>query len=112
MSKAYTKPLRKQAWRLFNNTSVGFDVWSEIIPRETIANGDISKWKYVIRYVKRPRPIILESLAGTDLSIDGVTAETSCELNPILHMDILLKAVELAAASRGLRTNQQTRQEQ
>lgn len=97
MSKAYTRPLKKQAWRLFQNQSVGFDVMSEIIPRETLSSGE--SWKYRVRYVKRPRPIILEDLPD-GLSIDGISEESSCELNPIIHMDILAKAVELAYISR------------
>lgn len=32
MSKAYAQPLKKQAWRLFSNSSTGFDIKSEIIP--------------------------------------------------------------------------------
>ena len=75
MSKAYSKPLKKQAWRLFVNTETGFDIYSELIPRDS-------------------------------------STETTCELHPILHMDILMKAVELAAVSRGMRPAQQTRQEQ
>lgn len=108
MSKAYTKPLKKQAWRLYINTATGFDMMSEIIPRDTLGGNE--SWKYVIRYIKRPRPIVLEDLPD-GLSIDEVTTATDCELHPILHMDILLKAVELAAASRGMRPAQQNRQE-
>ena len=99
MSKAYTKPLKKQAWRLFQNQSVGFDVMSEIIPRETLSSQSEYSWKYRLRYVKRPRPIVLEDLPD-GLSIDGISDETTCELNPILHNDILMKAVELAYMSR------------
>ncbi|MBQ3950816.1 MAG: hypothetical protein II661_10105 [Bacteroidales bacterium] len=108
MSKAYTKPLKKQAWRLFQNPTSGFDISSEVIPR--VALGQNQSWKYRIRYVRRPRPIVLEDFTGTGVSIDGVTTATECELNPILHMDILLKAVELAQSTRGVvrpeRTNQ------
>ena len=107
MSKAYNKPLKRQAWRLFLNQSVGFDLKSEIIPRISPTG---KTWKYKVRYIRRPRPIVLEALTD-GLSIDGVTDVTECELNPILHMDILLKAVELAAASRGMEPAQQTRQE-
>jgi hypothetical protein len=111
MSKPYAQPLKKQAWRLFQNSAVGFDINSELIPRWNIKEhhesstasvdtvGDIS-FIYKIRYVKRPRPIILEDLPN-DLEIDGETNESSCELNPIIHMDILNKAVELALATRG-----------
>lgn len=108
MSKAYSKPLKKQAWRLFLNQSTGFDLMSEIIPREIPDTGE--SWKYKVRYIKRPRPIVLEDMPD-GLSIDGESSETTCELHPILHMDILLKAVELAAASRGMRPAQQARQE-
>ena len=50
--------------------------------------------------MKRPQPIVLEDLPN-NLEIDGVTIESECELNPIIHMDILNKAVELAIATRG-----------
>jgi hypothetical protein len=48
-----------------------------------------------VRYVRVPSPIIVGNLDG--LSIDGVTAvSTKCEIDPILHEDILQRAVELA----------------
>lgn len=97
MSKPYTKPLKKQAWRLFQNTAVGFDILSEVIPREDLSGGEA--WKYRVRYVKRPQPIILENLPD-GLSIDGISEFTECELHPIMHYDILMKAVELAYFSR------------
>lgn len=97
MSKPYTKPLKRQAWRLFQNQATGFDVLSEIIPRIELASGE--SWNYVVRYVKRPRPIVLEDLSD-GLTIDGVSEATECELHPILHMDILSKAVELAYLTR------------
>lgn len=117
MSKPYAQPLKKQAWRLFQNSAVGFDINSELIPRWNIKEkgngnsvGDI-QFVYKIRYVKRPRPIILEDLPN-DLEIDGENLESSCELNPIIHMDILNKAVELALATRGGGTYQPTEQRQ
>lgn len=108
MSKPYAQPLKKQAWRLFQNQATGFDINSELIPRFNVTEGssDAEPVKtnrtfiYKIRYVKRPQPIVLEDLPN-DLEIDGVTTESECELNPILHMDILNKAVELAIATRG-----------
>lgn len=110
MSKPYNKPLKKQAWRLFQNKNAGFDIWTEIIPRETAGTG--KTWKYRVRYIRRPKPIILEDLTDTGLSIDEMTAKTECELNPILHMDILHKAVELAYASRGGRVAPDNRNNQ
>jgi len=53
--------------------------------------------------VKRPRPIILENLPN-NLSIDGISTTSECELNPILHLDILNEAVRLALNSKGIET--------
>lgn len=97
MSKPFAQPLKKQAWRLFQNQATGFDVQSELIPKETL---NITAPIYRIRYVRRPVPIILENMPD-GLSIDGISQASDCELNPILHMDILNKAVELAIATRG-----------
>lgn len=95
MSKPYAQPLKKQAWRLFHNVSTGFDMYSELIPKF-----NITAVTYKLRYVRRPQPIVLEQLPN-DLTVDGVNEETPCELNPILHIDILNKAVELAITTRG-----------
>lgn len=52
---------------------------------------------YTLRYLVRPRPIILYDLEGT--SINGETKAQTCELDPILHEEILQRAVELAKAA-------------
>lgn len=101
MSKAYSQPLKKQAWRLFQNTSTQFDVQSELVPIwDAVTNENKSNIIYKIRYVQRPDPIVLVDLPD-GLTIDGVSEESECTLNPILHVDILNKAVELAIATRG-----------
>lgn len=113
MSRPYSQPLKKQAWRLFQNQVTGFDVQTELIPKFNVTNEDTvitidgidttmqeSEFIYKIRYVQRPTPIVLEDLPD-GLSIDGVSSETECSLNPVLHQDILNKAVELALATRG-----------
>ena len=99
MSKAYAQPLKKQIWRLFQNNQSGFDIYSEIIPNVNLS-GSIMDMVYKVRYVRRPNPIVLTDLPN-GLSIDGETIATDCELNPILHMDILNKALEIAVATRG-----------
>lgn len=107
MSKAYAQPLKKQAWRLFQDNGPSgtstIDLYSEIIPVEnSIDSGESPKYK--IRYIRRPQPIVLTKLDFTtqaDLEIDGVKEISECELNPIVHMDILNKAVELAYSTRG-----------
>lgn len=54
--------------------------------------------KYLIRYVKRPRPIILVNLNEIDegLTINGLSEVSECELNPVTHRPILERAVMLA----------------
>ena len=109
MSKAYSQPLKKQCWRLFQSPT-GIDLLSELIPKESTVITD-----YKIRYIRRPKPIILTNLdfadSQEDLSIDGIKVVTECELNPIVHMDILNKAVEFALSTRGVRPQSSNRSE-
>ena len=58
--------------------------------------------EYLIRYLKKPNPIILTDLEGTGLSIEGKTAISGCEMNPLLHNHILERAVALAVQSKSL----------
>lgn len=108
MSKPFAQPLKKQAWRLLQNDGSGYDIDTELIMKQSITDhytatpaveGDVDV-TYKIRYVRRPNPIVLEDLPN-GLEIDGKSTESGCELNPIIHMDILNKAVELAIATRG-----------
>jgi hypothetical protein len=57
--------------------------------------GDI---QYQIRYVHALHPIILEDIDnyGTDLTIDGISKKTECELPEEAHHEILERAVTLA----------------
>ena len=64
---------------------------------ELISNYNIAS--YLVRYLVKPSPIILEDLAPLGVSIDGVTAKTECMLNPSIHRGILRQAVGLAKAS-------------
>lgn len=97
MSKAYKRPLKWQAWRLIDNSNNNKN-YSELIVgvNDTIV-------QYSIRYVRRPRPIILEPLIEEGLSINGVDTppedNNPCELDPILHPEIVQRAVELAKAA-------------
>lgn len=95
MSKPFARPLNKQAWRLINSDSANK---ADIIvgPVDTIL-------KYIIRYIRKPKPVIIGDLDG--LTIDGYTFGTGegktegCELDPILYEEILQRAVELAKIS-------------
>lgn len=99
MSKPYAQPMKKQAWRLLQNDTRGFDIKTELIPRWDLTSKEQILY-YKIRYIRRPYPIILEDLSD-GLNIDGFSKARDCELNPILHPEILQKAIELAIATRG-----------
>ena len=99
MSRPYGQPLKKQVWRLIQNNSKGIDAKLEIIPRWNLTDRE-EILEYKIRYIRRPYPIVLTKLED-GLNIEGFTQENPCELAPILHEEVLNKAVELAMASRG-----------
>ena len=86
MCKPYKRPLKYQAWRLINNATKNK---ADII----IGPGDTFT-SYVIRYIERPTPIVVSDLDG--LTIEDKTGTTECMLDPILHEEILQRAVELA----------------
>lgn len=89
MSKPYKRPLKNQAWRLLVNNNSNT---AELIA----GNGDTPK-SYTVRYIKRPQAIILTALEG--VTLDNQTDAQECELDPILHHEILQRAVELAKAA-------------
>ena len=104
MSKAYNQPLKRQAWRLFQTSPDAASMTSEVIPVDNAYDSAKHNIVYKMRYVRRPRPIVLADFSAdtTDwVDIDGVNTRTECELNPIVHMDILNQAVQLALISRG-----------
>ena len=93
MSKPFKYPLKNQAWRLMNSGSVSQGAATKYV--EIITNTWDTIGAYNIRYVRVPRPIIVAELG--DLSIDNESHQsTECEIDPILHEDILQRAVELA----------------
>lgn len=102
MLKPFKRPLRDQAWRLVNNDSGNL---SDLIvgPNDEIT-------EYRVRYIRKPKPIIigdLDNLTIEGYSWGGATTPSSpeenkiygdkpCELDPILHEEIVQRAVELA----------------
>lgn len=64
---------------------------------EIISKYDIDT--YLVRYLARPKPIILSKLPD-NLSINGVSDKTECELDPVIHRAILERAVKLAIRSK------------
>ena len=122
MSKPYKEPLKYQAWRLLVNNVIRSTGGSEDGKlAEIIAGHNDLKWlnattdetrlmQYVIRYIRKPKPIIITPIDSYDVSIDGqdgtdstyYTQDTNgnitnpCELDKSLHEEILQRAVELA----------------
>lgn len=94
MSKPFKEPLKRQAWRLM--TKGGTTNKIEIVLPST----DLTKYpirNYVIRYVRKPKPIILTDLSDYgDLTIEGQSSTSMCELNESTHDAIIQRAVELA----------------
>lgn len=60
---------------------------------ELISKYDIVK--YIVRYLRKPNPIILSDLTN-GLSINGETRQMTCELHSALHRTILERAVQIA----------------
>lgn len=91
MSKPFKRPLHYQAWRLIDNTS-GVNRSADLIagPNDTLV-------KYIARYVKKPCAIRLIDFEG--VTLDGDSTAQECELDPVLHEDVLQRAVELAKAA-------------
>lgn len=95
MAKPFKRPVKNQAWRLINSDTVNK---ADLVvgPGDTIIN-------YIVRYIRSPKPIIIGDLDG--LTINGYTFGSGnkqamgCELDPMLHEEILQRAVEIAKIS-------------
>lgn len=97
MSKPFKRPVKYQAWRLINyNVKNMADLI--IGPSDELIS-------YSIRYVRQPKPIIVGDLDGMTINGYKFSGQTypsdadetaGCELDPILHEEILQRAVELA----------------
>lgn len=79
-----------------SQVSVSAEACTPII--ELIGRIDKSSVNYTVRYIRRPRPIVLVDL-DNELSIQGISKESTCELDESIHQEILQRAVELAKAA-------------
>lgn len=98
-----------QIWRFNLNSKSLSNSLSTKNGFELISNSAVDEYK--CRYIKKPKPIIVDSLytsntylyenyaANATLSIDNIQDVTECELNSKIHRLILNKAVELAIAT-------------
>lgn len=107
MSQPFKEPTKYQAWRLITGKDkidnkdvptvdliITSDDKDSYIGKSSVG----SVLTYSIRYVRKPNPIILCNLSSIDgsLKIEGISANTPCELPAQLHEEILQRAVELA----------------
>ena len=93
MSKPLKRPLKYQAWRVFNYDESKVNKADLVVgPKDIIS-------EYAFRYVKRPNPIILTDFTDEGVSIEGYSKEMACELDPIIHHEIIQRAVEFAKAA-------------
>lgn len=96
LGKAYKDPPLRQTWRFIRSGEVSTgNINVELIVK---SNFDPAlAYIYYVRYLKRPTPIILETLMN-GLTIHGVSALTECALSPEIHEEILGRAIEIAKA--------------
>ena len=104
MNKPFKYPLKNQAWRLGLSGDLNL---AEIIggPEDEIK-------EYTIRYIRNPKPIILEDLDAYDVQINGQDKYSECELEESIHREIIEMAVYFAKVSYiGQSNNQQSNRE-
>jgi hypothetical protein len=93
----FEKPDNKVAWRLDLSNISNIKVVEIISPYNILGS-----LEYQIRYIKYPKPIIITNLdtafPSDNLTIDGISTETACELNTEVCREILDRAVILATA--------------
>ena len=88
--------IKKNPFRGSNNRRVlRLDIKDNVV--EIISPYNIER--YIVRYLTRPNPIILEELPY-NLTINGSKYRTECELNSVLHRTILERAVAIAFRSK------------
>ena len=102
MTKPYTYPSKNSVWRLFTSTvdnvvaTQTTEADSTLVPLAEIIGKFEGSIEYHLRYVKKPSPIILVDITNDNLSIEGESAQTECQLPSEIHQEILERAVTLA----------------
>lgn len=127
ISSPYKSPAKQQVWRIVNggdsNTvtptrtveiipgngyypaNISFTITANSSTIFMIRNTTYGTGSYVVRYIRKPKPIILFPNIDDSVSIDGVYGYDAskdvdtlvpCELDSILHREIVQRAVELA----------------
>ena len=104
-SKPFARPNKNQAWRILNADGSNKKI-------EVVLNPNWILDKYIIRYVRKPKPIIIPGITDNEL-IKGLVGDFettprysditengyATDVDSILHYDILKRAVEIAKAA-------------
>lgn len=94
-------PVRQDEYHIIKNNPfrgpsdkrvIRIDTGSSVV--ELISKYNIGE--YFIKYLSKPKPIILEDITNDNLSINNETEKMGCALNPLIHRTILERAVALA----------------
>lgn len=92
-SRPFPYPPKNIVWRLMTQSTTQSN-FAELIGNPTFESDD---FRYYLRYVMIPDPIILEPLNGR--TIEGKSEEMECKLDSSTHHEIVQRAVELAKAA-------------
>lgn len=114
LTKAYKSPPKRQTWRFIrsNDTTGGNGTGKlivELIPKSDLSGTD---YKYTVRYVSKPQPIVVGALGS--LSVNGISIVSECVLPTEIHDEILNRAIEICRVdylgdlSAQLQTNDRT----
>ena len=106
----FKKPYKDLVWRLD---------YSKVSPNtgkkrhELVTDGTYNILSYRMRYIRKPKPIIVSDLAAlpNPKTIEGISAVTECELDSSLHREIISEAVSLALEVSQEKRYQTQRQE-
>lgn len=97
MAKPYKWPVYGTAWRLINSQAKVGEV-SEYF--ELVCKDEIPTNSYFVEFIRKPKPIIVSDLGEhSGVSIDNEYEPMDCELDSIVHREIVQRAVELAKAA-------------
>ena len=100
LNKPYGRPLKRQAWRVWNDGSDTDSLRLRFILHDSDTEYFTSAGHSIVyqsTIVKQPSPIILSDI-GSDynVSINGERTPMTCMLNEEIHPEIVQRAVELA----------------
>lgn len=131
----YKSPMRNQVWRLLGNNNgntlnnkrivelvigsgyypanISYDLRYKLVDGETVLQSlksTTGTGSYVLRYIRKPKPIVLFPNFNNAVSLDGnygydptsdLDTLVPCELDSVLHKEIVQRAVELAKQAWG-----------